>query len=167
MTAGSKYVVAAFAAILIYLGYQIWFNPTRKVQRRLGELAAALSIPDHEGDLGRVARLAQLRGFFTVDVRVRAGGGELSSRDTIVGVISAYTAPAGGADVQFVDLTVKIDKDRGDVAQARGTVEVTTRDARSGQPVVESREASAMLQLLNGEWMITSAEVTPLPDPRP
>ena len=58
---GSVYVTIVFAALVGYFSYQWWFNQNRVVKRRLGELAATLSVPATEGDLERVARLARLR----------------------------------------------------------------------------------------------------------
>ena len=58
---GSIYVAVVFAALAGYFSYQWWFNPHRAVKRRLGDLAATLSVPPGEAELGRVARLAQLR----------------------------------------------------------------------------------------------------------
>ena len=60
-----------------YFGYQWWFNPARAVKRRLGEVAATLSMPASESQMARVARLAQLRRYLAENIHV-AGG---ASRD--------------------------------------------------------------------------------------
>ena len=60
---GSIYVAVVFAALFAYFGYQWWLNPSRAVKRRLGEVAAALSVPEAESEIAHVARLAQLRRY--------------------------------------------------------------------------------------------------------
>ena len=81
-----------------YFAYQWWFNPHRVVKRRLGELAATLSVPANETDLGRVARLARLRavpGRRRSRPQRRGRGPELSSRDAVVAAVVSWT-PTGG-----------------------------------------------------------------------
>ena len=53
---GSIYVSVVFALLVGYFSYQWWFNQNRVVKRRLGELAATLSVPASEADLERVAQ---------------------------------------------------------------------------------------------------------------
>jgi len=156
---GTVFVAVAVAAICAYLGYQIWVNPTRKIQRRLGELAARLSVAEHEPDMARIARLAGLRGFFAPDVRIRVGATEIVSRDAVLGAASGVTPPPGGADVQVVDLQVRFDGDTGTTAMAFMKVEVVTPDPRSHQPTVDSRDATVNFALRDGEWMVTAADV--------
>ena len=72
-TNGSVYVSVVFAVLIGYLGYQWWLNPARAVKRRLGEVAAALSVPAADNDVGRVTRVAQLRHFLAEDIHIRAG----------------------------------------------------------------------------------------------
>jgi len=55
---GSVYVAVVVAALFGYFGYQWWFNPARAVKQRLGEVAAALSVPEGESDIARVVRIA-------------------------------------------------------------------------------------------------------------
>ena len=80
---GSVYVAIVVAALGGYFIYQAWFNPSRAVKRRLGEIAGVLSVPDGEPQLARVARVARLRGYLAPDVRVRAGGSEFANRDRV------------------------------------------------------------------------------------
>ena len=155
---GSIYVSAVFAVLIGYLGYQAWLNPARAVKRRLGELAATLSAPAADSDVGRVTRLAQLRQFLAEDIHVRAGasGPEITSRDVALGAIASWTPAPGGWDVQFVDVQITVDSDS--TARAYLTVEVTSPDRRTRQPTVDAREASVVLAKRNGDWVITNAE---------
>ncbi len=67
---GSAYVAVVFAVLFGYFAYQWWFNPARAVKLRIGEVAAALSVPENESDMARVTRLAQLRRYLADDLRI-------------------------------------------------------------------------------------------------
>jgi hypothetical protein len=43
------------------------------------------------------------------------------------------------------------------------TVEVVTPDRQSGQPTIDSRNASVDLAKVDREWVITTAELKPSP----
>jgi hypothetical protein len=166
MTKGSAYVAVVFALLFGYFGYQWWFNPSRMVKQRLGEVAAALSVPEGETDIAHVARLAQLRRYLADDVHVhvRAGAQELRSRDTAVAVAAGWKPEPGSGDVRFADVQVFIESET--AAHAYLAVELTSRDRQSGQPTVDSRDASVSLARRNGEWVITDAESKESPSPR-
>src|SRR5207302_6044866 len=107
---GSIYVGAVFVALMGYFVYQWWFNPHRMVKARLGQIAATLSIPANEADIGRVTRIAQLRKLVTPDVHVIVGrsGPDLRSRDAVMGTFAAFTAPPGGWNVDFGDADIVV-----------------------------------------------------------
>jgi hypothetical protein len=155
---GSVYVSIVFAALIGYFSYQWWFNPHRTVKRRLGALAATLSVPPNETDLGRVARLGQLRQYLANDVHVRGGrsGPELSSRDAVMAAVVGWT-PIGGSNVDFVDVDVKVDSD--DAARAYVTVDMTMRDSATGDQTLDSREAQLALAYREGEWLVSEVDV--------
>jgi len=155
---GSVYVSVVFAVLIGYFGYQWWFNPARAVKRRLGEVAATLSVPAADSDVGRVTRLAQLRHYLAEDLQVRAGasGPEITSRDVAMAAVAAWAPAPGGRDVQFVDVQITVDSDT--TARAYLTVEVTSPDRQTRQPTVDAREAMVVLAKRNGDWVIKSAE---------
>jgi hypothetical protein len=155
---GSTYVSVVFALLIAYFSYQWWFNPHRAVKRRLGELAATLSVPANETELGRVTRLARLRGFLAENIHVRAGRSqpELSSRDAVMGAVGGWTPPAGW-NVDFVDTDVKVDSDS--TARAFVTADMTARDAHSGEQALDSREAQLSMAYFGGEWVISDVDV--------
>lgn len=157
-SAGSRYVVVVFAVLIGYFGYQWWWNPARAVKRQLGELAAKLSVPANEADLARVTRVVQLRRYFAQDVRVQfgTGGPEITSRDALLAAVSTMRPPGGEWEVQFVDVQIKMDSSS--ASRAYMTVELKGRDARTGEPTVDAREASVTLAKQNGDWVITTAE---------
>ena len=153
---GSVYVAVVFAALFSYFGYQWWFNPSRMVKHRLGEVAAALSVPERETDIARIARLAQLRRYLAADLRVKAGTEEISSRDTAVAAAAAWKPQPGSGDVHFADVQVFIESET--AAHAYLAVELTNLDRESGHATVDARDASVSLAKQNGEWVITVAE---------
>jgi len=157
-TNGSVYVAAVFAVLAGYFSYQWWFNPARAVKRRLGEVAAALSAPARETEVNRIARLAQLRRYLAADIHLRAGGSApaITSRDGVLAIVSVFRPAADGFDIRFTDTQVFVDSES--AAHAYMAVELVTPDPQSGQPAVDSRNASVGLARRDGEWLITNAE---------
>jgi hypothetical protein len=162
---GSVYVALVAAALVGYFTYQWWFNPARAIKRRLGQVAAALSVPAPDSDIARLERLAQLRTYLADDVRIDVAGAQVvTSRDAVLGIVGSLRPAAGGVDVHFVDTQVSVDS--ADQGRAYLTVEVTTPDRQTGERTIDSREASVTLGRRDGEWVITSAE-SKQPPPRP
>jgi hypothetical protein len=155
---GSIYVSVVLAALAGYFVYQWWFNPNRIIKQRLGEVALALSAPPAESDIARLARLARLRRYLDdrIHVRVGRGGPELSSRDEAIGAAAGWKTPAGGWNVDFVDVDVRVNSDG--TARAFVTAEMTTPD-QTGQQAGDSREVAFSFGKLNGDWLIREAEV--------
>jgi hypothetical protein len=153
---GSIYVAAVFVLLAGYFSYQWWFNQNRVVKRRLGELAAALSVPAVEPDLERVARLARLRQYFSDEIRITRGrsGPELTSRDAIVATAASWK-PDGGGSIDFVDVDVKLD---GESARAYVTAEVTTHEPGSNERTFDSREAVVSL-VKRDAWVVSEVEL--------
>ena len=163
-TNGSIYVAVVFAALIAYFGYQWWLNPSRAVKHRLGEVAAALSVPEHEQDIARIARLAQLRRYLADDVRIHAGSEEIRSRDTAVALVAGWKPEPGSGDVHFADVQVFLESDT--AAHAYLAVELTNTDRDSGLATVDARDASVSLGKQHGEWVITAAESKEMPGRR-
>src|SRR4051812_49282129 len=121
---GSVYVAVVIAALAGYFTYQWWFNPARAIKRRLGEVAAALSVPAPDSDIARIERLAQLRSFLADDVRVEIRGAQpVDTRDAVLAMVGGFHPAPGGVDVHFVDTQVNVES----AAQGRAylTVELT------------------------------------------
>jgi hypothetical protein len=161
---GSIYVAIVIAALAGYFTYQWWFNPARAIKQRLGQVAAALSVPAPDSDIARLERLAQLQKYLADDVRIEVAGAPLiSSREAALALIGAFHPAPGGVDVHFVDTQVTVDS--ADQGRAFLTVEVTTPDRQTGERTVDSREAAVTLALRRGEWVITTAESKRPPTP--
>jgi hypothetical protein len=162
---GSIYVAVCFAVLFGYFGYQWWLNPARAVKHRLGEVAAALSVPENESDLARVTRLAQLRRYLGDDLRIKiASIPDVVSRDVALAAAGAWRPPPGSGSVRFADVQVFIDSEA--AAHAYLAVQLTSADRESGQPTIDSRDASVGLAKRNGEWVVTTAEAKELPERR-
>jgi hypothetical protein len=163
---GSVYVAVVFAALIGYFAYQWWFNPSRVVKHRLGEIAAALSMPENESDLGRLTRLAGLRRYLADDLRVRVGTRpEITSRDMAIAAVSAWRPPPGGGDVHFADVQVFIES--ATAAHAYLSVELTSTNQETGQAIIDARDASVDLAKRDGEWVVTTVESKDPMAPRP
>jgi hypothetical protein len=164
-TNGSVYVAIVVALLVGYFSYQWWFNPARAVKRRLGDVAAVLSIPAEDTDIGRVTRVAQLRRYLADDIHVRAGASAqaVTSRDVVLGIVAAFIPPPGGWDVGFADVQVTVESES--TARADLSIEITTRTPQ-GQPSMDAQDAAVVLAKRDGEWVITSA-ATKLPPVRP
>ena len=162
-TNGSIYVAAVLVALGGYFVYQWWFNPNRMVKARLGDIAAALSVPANEAELAHVTRLAQLRGLATADVHVRIGkdGPDLTSRDAAMAALAAWTVPPGGWNIDFVDADVLVNSDT--TARAYATADMTTRDPQTGRQTLDSRDVTLSFVNQDGRWLVSEAEVQDLP----
>jgi len=161
---GSVYVAVVFAALNGYFSCLWWFNPSRMVKHRLGEVAAALSVPDDETELARIGRLARLRGYLDDNLHLRAGADEITSRDGALAAAAGWKPQLGGGDVQFADVQVFVEAE--DAAHAYLAVEVTSLDRESGHSTVDARDASVSLARLDGEWVIMTAELKEMPGRR-
>jgi hypothetical protein len=164
---GSIYVSAVFAALVAYFSYQWWFNPHRVVKRRLGEIAATLSVPESEAELGRVTRVALLRHYLADDVHVQVGrsGGDfaLGSRDAVLAVVGGWMPPPGGWNVDFVDVDVAVDSST--TARAYLTADMASRDPRTGERTLDSRDATVSMVNRDGEWVVSEVDVKEPPTP--
>ena len=138
--------------------YQWWLNPARAVKRRLGEVAATLSMPAGESQVARVARLARLRRSLAENVHVRAGGigprADIARRGARRGR-GVEAVEERRSDVHFADLRITIESEA--AARAYLTVEVTTPDPQ-GRPTVDTRDATVTLARQNGQWVIAEAK---------
>ena len=156
---GSIYVAAVFAALIGYFAYQWWFNPNRIVKAKLGDIAAAVSIPQSEPEIDRIARFARLRTLATSDLRmkVKANGADLTSRDAVFGAISAIAPPPGGWNVDFVDVDVRVNGDTD--ARAYVSAEVTTRDPQTGQQTLDVHDVTLSFVKQDGAWLVREVDV--------
>ncbi len=152
-----RVVVVLVVLIAAVATYVWWPSETRAIEHRLDLLASMLSLSEHEPEFARVTRVAQLRGFLHPGLRVRAGQAEIVSRDAILALVGQWTPPAGGVTVEFADVQVTLTDGAPD-ASVYLTVKISSRDARTGEPTLDAREANLVMTKLDGVWVVLSAE---------
>lgn len=145
-------------ALLVWTAYRWWFEPERVITRRLHELAELLSVPEREGDVDRLARVAQLKAFFTPDIQVQVGDAApaVLSRDALMGVAATWRSTAGPQTIRVTESQVTVDSETG--AGARVTVELVGRDA-TGAEMRDVRAIQMRLAQSEDEWRIAAATV--------
>src|SRR5256714_14310508 len=94
---GSVYVAAVIAALAAYFTYQWWFNPARAIKQRLGQVAAALSVPAPDSDIARLERLAALRRDRRRGARLRPAGPQPAAPREAVLAVGPRLRPPGRA----------------------------------------------------------------------
>ena len=145
-------------ALVAWVAYRWWFDPERVITRRLHDLAGLLSVPQREGDLDRLARVAGLKAFFTPDIQIRVGDAApaVLSRDALIGMAATSRSTARPSTVRVTESQVTVDSESS--AVARVTVELAGAEGTGG----EMRDVRAMqlrLTHADDEWRIGAADV--------
>lgn len=148
-------IVASVA--IAFFAYHWWMGEERVVKRRLDDLAVVLS-PPADGELAMIGRIVQLRGFFAPDVHIRFGAEEIESRDALAALLGRWQPPKDGFSLEFVDVVVHLMSD--DTAHISLTAQISNRDAKSGQAILDAREGTLTMKKLDGDWVIAVAETT-------
>lgn len=137
------------------LAWRVWPSEESRIKRRMAAIAVLMSVPANEPDVARMARILELRDYLAPDLRVRYGGQEATSRETILGALAQWGRGVDAIRVEFVDVQVTIDPaDRG-VAGVYMTATIT------GTNTTDAREADVRLARASGDggrWIVTSAE---------
>lgn len=128
----------------------------QRIQSQLVELASDLSVTGHETDLVRAARASRLRRYFIEDVQVDLGEEDaaIDGLSSLIATAAKFEIPAGGIQVAFVDVRIKIEKDRAH-ANAVTTVRATRLNPASGKREVDAREMDLTLERRREFWMIS------------
>lgn len=153
---------AAGLALVLTLAAGCGFREEDAIKDRLAEIAGSLSVPENDGELGRIARIAALSRAFAPDVRVSTGVSprpgaqippEIVGRESLLALAGRWIPPPGGLVVEFVDVQVTLDDSR-----ATASVYCTARmtSGRDEQPVVDARELTVGFSKIDGEWLVTS-----------
>ena len=144
--------------VLAWAGYSWRSSDERVIRSRLADVAATLSSPARDTDVGHLARIARLRGYLAEDIHIRAGTAqEMASRDAVLALAARWILPPGGLTVEFVDVQVTLEPG-GAGARVYLTAKLSGRDPRTGEPTVDAREANVNLAKRRGDWVITSVE---------
>jgi hypothetical protein len=141
--------------------WMFWPSDARRVERRLHDLAEAVSVPSGEAELGRVARLAQLAQGLAPDVTFDRGDGspQTVGRDTLVGLASRLGAGGAPLEVEVDVQQVTVDE-AGAEAEATAMVSFETADATTRR-LVAGEEVTFVLRKIAGEWLVAGITVVP------
>jgi len=151
-------LLAALAALGVWLWTVLFPSPEKVIRRRLVELARTVSSPPNESDLTRLAVARSVAGFFSAPVELKLAIPELGQRDSIdreeiTAMVLMVRSRAGGLRVNFPDINVTVAPDRHS-AVANLTVDATI----SGERDRLLQEMKFTLRQIDGQWLITRVE---------
>ena len=152
------FAVGVFAAFAVACGD----SDERAIKNQMSAIAESLSVPENDGELGRIARIAALRNVLAPDIAVSTGTSsrpgaevppELVGRDAVLALVGRWVPPAGGVTIEFVDMQVTLDA-------SRATAQVYCTARMSSGPderrVVDARELTIGVSRIDGSWLIAS-----------
>jgi hypothetical protein len=133
----------------------------RAIRNQMSAVAESLTVPENDGELGRVARIATLRNLLAPDIAVSTGAPrpgaevppELVGRDAVLALAGRWVPPAGGVTIEFVDMQVTMDAGRS-TAQVYCTARISS--GPDDRPLVDARELTIGFARIDGSWLIAS-----------
>jgi hypothetical protein len=150
-------LLAALAALGVWLWTVLFPNPENVVRKRLAELARTVSSSPNESDLARLASARSVAGFFAANVELNVDLPELGQRtmdrEEITQVALMARSRAGGVQVKFPDINITVAPDK-QSAVADLTVETNV----SGERDSVVQEMKFTLRKTDGQWLITRVE---------
>jgi hypothetical protein len=151
-------LLAALAALGIWLWTVLFPSPEKVIRQRLTELARTVSSSPNESDLSRLAAAHSVAGFFSTNVELNVDLPELGRRNSmdreeITQAALMGRSRAGGLRVKFPDINITVAPDQ----QSAG-VDLTVEANISGERDSIVREMKFTLQKTGGQWLITRIE---------
>ena len=151
-------LLAALAALGVWLWTILFPSPEKVIHRRLAKLASTVSSSANESDLTRLAAARSVAGFFSANVELNVDLPELGQRDSmdreeITQLALMARSRAGGLQVKFPDINITVAPDK-QSAVADLTVEANI----SGERDSIVREMKFTLRKTDGQWLITRVE---------
>jgi acyl CoA:acetate/3-ketoacid CoA transferase alpha subunit len=151
-------LLAALAALGIWLWTVLFPSPEKVVRRRLTELARTVSSSANESDLTRLAAARSVAGFFAATVELNVDLPELGQhnsmdREEITQLALMGRSRAGGLRVKFPDINITVAPDQQSVV-ADLTVEANVSGEHD--PIVQ--EMKFTFRKNDGQWLITRIE---------
>jgi hypothetical protein len=150
-------LLAALAALGVWLWTVLFPSPEKVIRRRLMELARTVSSSPNESDLTRLAAARSVAGFFASTVELNVDLPELGQRtldrEELTQLALLARSRAGGVHVKFPDITITVAPDK-QSAVADLTVEANV----SGERDSIVREMKFTLRKTDGQWLITRIE---------
>jgi len=151
-------LLAALAALGIWLWTVLFPSPEKVVRRRLTELALTVSSSPNESDLTRLAAARSAAGFFAANVEVSVDLPELGQRNSldheeITQLTLMARSRAGGLQVKFPDINITVAPDK-----QSAVADLTVEAKVSGERDSIVREMKFTLRKTDGQWLITRIE---------
>ena len=151
-------LLAALAALGVWLWTVLFPSPEKVVRRRLTELARTVSSSANESDLTRLAAARSVAGFFAATVELNVDLPELGQhnsmdREEITQLALMGRSRAGGLRVKFPDINITVAPDK-QSAMADLTVEANVSGEHD--PIVQ--EMKFTFRKNDGQWLITRIE---------
>ncbi|MFZ0827590.1 MAG: hypothetical protein WAO02_09235 [Verrucomicrobiia bacterium] len=151
-------LVAALAALGVWLWAVLFPSPEKVIGHRFAELARTASVPAGAGDLARLAAARSLAGFFSTNVEMNLDlprFGQLSSmdREEITQMALAAGSRGGGLQVRFPDINITVAPGR-----QSAVVDLTVTAVVAGEPDTIVQEMKITLHKIDGQWLITRVE---------
>jgi hypothetical protein len=151
-------LLAALAALGIWLWTVLFPRPEKVIRRRLTELARTVSSSANESDLTRLASARNVAGFFAATVELNVDLPELGQRSSldreeITQLALLARSRASGVRVKFPDINITVAPDK-QSAVADLTVEANI----TGEHDSVVREMKFTLRKTDGQWLITRIE---------
>ena len=113
-------------------------------------MAGALSVPEDEADMARLARLGRLRGYLADDLRVQRGRSGDSLARRRCRPRCGLEAAAGSGDVHFADVQVFVESDDLGARLSRGR----TDERRSRERSPDRRRARREREPRETRWRV-------------
>ncbi|MGB7749158.1 MAG: hypothetical protein WBN75_17935 [Verrucomicrobiia bacterium] len=150
-------LLAALAALGVWLWTVLFPGPEKVIRKRLTELARTVSSSPSESDLARLATAHSVAGFFATTVELNMDLPELGQRtmdrEEITQAALMGRSRAGGLYVKFPDINITVAPD-----QQSAVVDLTVEANISGERDSIVREMKFTLQKTDGQWLITRIE---------
>jgi acyl CoA:acetate/3-ketoacid CoA transferase alpha subunit len=151
-------LLAALAALGVWLWTVLFPNPEKVIRKHLAELARTVSSSPNESDLARLVAAHNVAGFFSTNVELNVDLPELGQhnsmdREEITQLALMARSRAGGLQVKFPDITITVGPDK-QSAVADLTVEANI----SGERDSVVREMKFTFRKTGGQWLITRIE---------
>jgi hypothetical protein len=150
-------MIAALAALGIWLWTVLFPSPEKVIRKRLTELTRTVSSSSNESDLARLAAARSVAGFFSTNVELNVDLPELGQRtmdrEEITQAALMARSRTGGLSVKFTDLNIAVVPDK-QSAVADLTVQANVSGERN--PFVQQMKFT--LRKTDGQWLITRVE---------
>jgi hypothetical protein len=150
-------LLAALAALGIWLWTVLFPRPEKVIRRRLTELARTVSSSANESDLTRLATARNVAGFFAATVELNVDLPELGQRtmdrEEITQAALMGRSRAGGLLVKFPDINITVATDK-----QSAVADLTVEAKASGERDSMVQEMKFTLRKTDGQWLITRIE---------